>query len=307
MFGGILSINKTIFTKGDEELHYLNYEEHRRHGTEEFPLDFYSVDEKHSRYYMHYHWHKETELLYVLSGEFVLSLNGTEHRLREGELCYIPGGALHGGDPTNCVYECIDFDIGTLLQQTRLVRHYLREMENEQTAVQTLFTKEQPGILKCASRLFAAARTQNAGWELLVLAGLFDFYGTVFQKHYFSETASKKMQQEKVQQVKAAIEYIELNYQHFISLDDLARIAGLSAKYFCRYFRLITNRTPIDYLNYYRTERACYLLQQQKKSVTEIAYECGFNDISYFIRCFKRYQNTTPHQYAKSIKQIEHN
>jgi len=288
-------------------VHYLNYEEHRRHGTEEFPLEFYSVDEKHARYNMHYHWHKETELLYVRKGEFLLSLNGTECCLHEGELCYIPGGTLHGGDPTNCVYECIDFDIGTLLQQTQLVRRYLREIENAQTSVQTLFTKAEPGILKCASRLFAAAREQRAGWELLVLAGLFDFYGTVYQKHYFSETGAKKTQQEKVQQVKTAIEYIELNYQHSISLDDLARIAGLSSKYFCRYFRLITNRTPIDYLNYYRIDRAGYLLQQQKNSVTEIAYECGFNDISYFIRCFKKYKNTTPYQYAKTVKMTERN
>ncbi len=285
-------------------MHYLNYEEHRRHGTDEFPLEFYAVDEQHPRYNMPYHWHRETELLYVLQGEFSLSLNGTEYCLQAGDMCYIPGGALHGGEPTNCTYECIDFSISTLLQQTGLVRQYLRKIENEKSAIQTLFTAAQPGVLKCASRLFAAARTQKDGWELLVLAGLFDFYGTVIQQHYYTDTISPKSGQQKIQQIKAAIEYIETNYQRSISLDELARQAGLSPKYFCRYFRMVTQRTPIDYLNYYRMERACYLLEQHN-SVTDVAFECGFNDISYFIRCFKKYKNTTPHQYARALLSAE--
>lgn len=285
-------------------MHYLNYEEHRRHGTDEFPLEFYAVDEQHPRYNMPYHWHRETELLYVLQGEFNLSLNGREYCLHAGEMCYIPGGALHGGEPTNCTYECIDFSITTLLQQTGLVRQYLRQIENEKSAIQTLFTVAQPGVLKCASRLFAAARTQKDGWELLVLAGLFDFYGTVIQQHYYTDTVSPKSGQQKIQQIKAAIEYIETNYQRSISLDELARQAGLSPKYFCRYFRMVTQRTPIDYLNYYRMERACYLLEQ-RSSVTDVAFECGFNDISYFIRCFKKYKNTTPHQYARALLATE--
>lgn len=282
-------------------MHYFNYEENRRHGTDEFPLQFYAVDEQHPRYDMHYHWHKENELLYILRGEFRLSLNGTEYILHAGELCYIPGGMLHGGKPINCVYECIDYDIASILQQSYPARRYLRQLENNQASIQLLYTSEQPGILKCASRLFAAARTQKEGWELLVLAGLFDFYGTVIQQRYYQEKQMTKKRSEKVQQVKSALEYIEMNYQRPISLEELAHIAGLSPKYFCRYFRLITNRTPVDYLNYYRIEQACYLLYQHQYSVTELAYECGFNDISYFIRCFKKYKGSTPYQYAKDI------
>lgn len=280
-------------------MHYINYEEHRRHGTEEFPLEFYAVDERHPRYNMPYHWHKESELLYILRGEFRLSLNGEECYLKEGELCYIPGGILHGGEPINCAYECIDFDLGILLQQTQLVRQYLRRIENDHTTIQSVFTQKQMGILKCASRLFAAARTQQDGWEMLVLAGLFDFFGTVFQQNYYFDSQTKRNRQQKLQQIKAAIEYIELNYQQPITLDDIAQASNLSPKYFCRYFRMIINRTPIDYLNYYRIERACYLLDQQQSTVTDVAFDCGFNDISYFIRCFKRYKGTTPHQYAK--------
>lgn len=283
-------------------MHYLNYEEQRRHGTEEFPLEFYSVDEKHLRYQMPYHSHRQNELIYVLRGEFRLSLNGIEHVIHEGELCYISGGVVHGGEPFDCVYECIDFDVEPLMHQKSLVRGYLRKIENDHTSINAVFTGEQPEILKCASRLFTAARERKEGWELLVFSGLFDFYGTVIQQGYYHATPSTKASQQKIQQIKKTIEFIELNYQRPITLEDLARTANLSPKYFCRHFRNITARTPIDYLNYYRIEKACYLLEQGHQTVTEVALECGFNDIGYFFRAFKKYKGSSPKKYVKEIQ-----
>lgn len=219
-------------------MHYLNYEEHRRHGTDDFPLKYYLVDEQHPRYNMPYHWHRETE--------------------------------------------------------------------GENAGIRVLFTKEQPGILKCASRMFAAAKTRKEGWELLVLAGLFDFYGTVIQQKYYDQDGPAEHAYNQMQSIKAALEYIAMNYQNPLTLEELARITGQSPKYFCRCFRMAVHRTPIDYLNYYRVERACYLLEQKSRSVTQIAYECGFNDCSYFIRCFKKYKGITPNQYARDVQNCKY-
>lgn len=283
-------------------MHYLNYEEQRRHGTEEFPLEFYSVNEKHPRYQMPHHWHRENELIYVRQGKFCLSLNGVEHCVREGEFCYIPGGVVHGGEPFDCVYECIDFDVEPLMHQKSLVRSYLRKIESDHTSVNTVFTNEHPEMLKCLSRLFTAARIQKEAWEMLAFSGLFDFYGTVIQQGYYQKSLRTKSNQQKIQQIKKTIEFIELNYQHPITLEDLARAANLSPKYFCRYFRRITNHTPIDYLNYYRIEKACYLLEQGNQTVTEVALQCGFIDIGYFYRAFRKYKGTSPNKYLKEMQ-----
>ncbi len=280
-------------------MHYLSYVERRTHGTDTFPLEFYAVDARHPRYTMPYHWHSEAELLYIRKGEFRLSLDGEELYLFEGDLCYIPGGSLHGGEPINCDYECIDFDMATLLRQTPIVRHYLNVLESENSQIRNVFNKEQPGILKCANRLFAAARDKNEGWEMLVLSGLYDFYGTVLQQKYLKQVKHNKEVPGKIRQIKQAIEYISGNYQEVITLDDLARTAGLSPKYFCKYFRVATGKTPIDYVNDYRIERACFLLEQHRYTVTEVSALCGFNDISYFIRCFKKHKGITPYQYFK--------
>lgn len=283
-------------------MHYLNYEERRKHGTDAFPLEFYSVDEMHPRYSMPFHWHNETELLYVLKGEFKVFLDRSEFHLRQGDLCYIPSGMMHGGEGVNCVYECIDFDANKFMQQPPLVRRYLSILEGKDYQIQNLFNREQPGILKCAARMFSAARNQEEGWEMLVLAGLYDFFGTVVQKGYRVPVQKEKSDRTNILQINAAIEYITYHYKEPILLDDLARVAALSPKYFCKYFHVVTGKTPIAYLNYYRVERACFLLEQRGSTVTEVAMECGFNDVSYFIRCFKKQKGITPYQYIKKMQ-----
>ena len=76
--------------------------------------------------------------------------------------------------------------------------------------------------------------------------------------------------------------------------------AALEPKYFCRVFRQITGRTPINYLNYYRVECAAELLCTTQGSITDIALECGFGDVSYFSRMFRRYKGQTPGQYRRA-------
>ena len=73
----------------------------------------------------------------------------------------------------------------------------------------------------------------------------------------------------------------------------------MSPKYFCRFFRTITQQTPMDYVNYYRIERAARLLSSADWSVTAVGLECGFNDSSYFVKAFKKYKGITPKQYQK--------
>ena len=55
----------------------------------------------------------------------------------------------------------------------------------------------------------------------------------------------------------------------------------------------------MDYLNYQRIEHAAYMLSTSHETVTDIAYACGFNDLSYFIKTFKKYKNVTPGQYTR--------
>ena len=93
---------------------YLDYNEKQMHGTKDFPLAFYHVDNSHPRYEMPFHWHKEYEIVRVLKGQFRLMLADTEIIAKPEESFFIPSGALHGGMPENCIYECLVFDLDLL-------------------------------------------------------------------------------------------------------------------------------------------------------------------------------------------------
>ena len=82
-----------------------------------------------------------------------------------------------------------------------------------------------------------------------------------------------------------------------VTLNQMAEAASMSPKYFCRFFYQMTRHTPIEYLTMQRIEYACYALSTTDEPVTSIALSCGFNDLSYFIRTFKRYKGVTPRQY----------
>ena len=78
-----------------------------------------------------------------------------------------------------------------------------------------------------------------------------------------------------------------------------------SPKYFCRCFRAILHRSPIDYLNHYRIECASHFLTASDMTVAEIAQRCGYNDSSFFIKQFRKYKNTTPKQYRTAEQNKE--
>ena len=102
---------------------------------------------------------------------------------------------------------------------------------------------------------------------------------------------------------KQALRRIRRDYGKHLTLEDLAEEAGMTPRYFCRVFRDMTGRTPVDYLNYYRTECAAELLCDTDESVLEISMTCGFADPAYFSRVFRRYKGISATAYRKSSRQ----
>ena len=94
---------------------FLASHESSTRGTFDFPIELYYVDKMHPRYEMPFHWHMEFELMLVLSGEFFLMTDGRSYLLHKGDAAIISAGAVHGGTPNDCVYECVVFDMNRFL------------------------------------------------------------------------------------------------------------------------------------------------------------------------------------------------
>lgn len=76
----------------------------------------------------------------------------------------------------------------------------------------------------------------------------------------------------------------------------------MNTNYFCKFFKSLTGTSPIDYLTIYRLECAKKKLKETELSITEVAYDCGFNDSSYFTKVFKKYNNITPTKFLSLNK-----
>ncbi len=288
-----------------------NYHEDVPRGFPDFPLEFYRVDGSHPRYQMHCHWHDEFELIHVRKGALRVTVDGVEYRLCAGDTAFVTGGQAHAASPEQCVYECVVFDPAMLLRSGDACKAYLHRIQNGSVVVYSYFPASCTPVYDTIQRLFRTAfddkRQPNA---LLVLGALLEFFGWVFEEGAYTEIVSELPQHtRRIRHLKQVLRFIEEHYAEPITLAQLANEAHMSSKYFCRFFRQMTRRTPIDYLNYYRVECACHELSTTEKSVTEVALDCGFNDISYFIKIFRRHKGVSPGKYlaalALSVNQTE--
>jgi AraC-like DNA-binding protein len=280
-------------------MRYLACHERAVRGTFDFPIELYYVDASHPRYEMPFHWHMECELILVLQGEFSLSLDGENLELHAGESAFLPEGAIHGGAPHDCIYECIVFDMDRFLRDSTICRERYSEALGPGAHIQTCFPADS-GAGRIVNRLFEAMEKEQPGYEFLTTGLLWQFIGTVLQQHLYTKPAEKDRRgSSRALQIKKVLLRIRRDYSAPLTLDQLAAEAGLAPQYFCRVFRQVTGRTPIDYLNYYRVECAAELLCATQDSVTDIALSCGFNDLSYFIRLFRHYKGCSAGQFRK--------
>ena len=280
---------------------YLDYREHREQGTFNFPIAFYHENYHSPRYHMPYHWHHHYEILRIMSGAFHLTLDSNTRSYYAGDVIFITDGMLHGGNPDDntCVYDCIVFDLQILMKDNHICSKSIFDIMNHKITINTLLSEDSSAVLPIVDSLTSALSGRHTGYEFMTQGYLYQLLGIILEEHLYKENTGDLAEAGHLNSIKNVLTYISENYDNNISLDMLAKIAGMNPKYFCRYFRSMTERTPIDYLNYYRIECACEMLTTKNISVKEAAISCGFNDESYFIKTFHKYKGITPKQFSK--------
>lgn len=144
------------------------------------------------------------------------------------------------------------------------------------------------------------SRGPEARNEALMVGYLYLFIAELMQEAKALEphTANSSSQY-----VISAIKYIQFNYSHDISIDDIARAVGVSRSHLYRVFMSNVGQSPIDYLTSYRISEACFLLKNSQLSIAEIAVSVGFFDQFYFSRVFKKTKGVPPSRYLASLNQ----
>ena len=96
-----------------------------------------------------------------------------------------------------------------------------------------------------------------------------------------------------------SLKYIKTHFQHTVSVEQLAKDAGMSRRSFFQQFKNVTGCSPIQYLIRLRISRSADLLRQSGLRINEIAYQCGFPDSNYFCKVFHRHTGMSPRQFRQ--------
>lgn len=280
------------------------FQESQARGTFDFPLEYYFVDKSHPRYQMPFHWHIEYELILIRQGSFTLRLDTETLQLSAGDAVLIPDGYIHGGVADDCVYECVVFDFTRFLQESTIAKQSLMQAMTETIFNHHLF-KEGSKAQSLVEAIMVQMRNRPFGYELVVNGLLWQLMGSIIDRNAITGTSSSTKDWRRIDQIKQVLRRIRKDYALDLKLKDLADDAKLAPKYLCRIFRAVTGRTPIEYLNYYRIECAAEKLIVTTDPVTEIAFGCGFNDLSYFSKTFKRYKGVSARDFRQNAVQLD--
>ena len=110
---------------------------------------------------------------------------------------------------------------------------------------------------------------------------------------------STKIVMKESKRIDEVYEYMLQNFQKQITVKEVADIANMSESAFSHFFKKSTNRSYMKFLTEIRLSHACQLLNNTQLNVKEIAYNCGYVNLSNFNRLFKKYRKTSPLEYRK--------
>ena len=274
------------------------------YGTEDFPVAFF--DDDLTTVSVPYHWHDEFEIVLITEGSVRVRIAGKEFSLTAGDGYFSNSGILHAETlETSAGHQhALVFSPKIISQGEDLIwkTYVLPVLENHRFPFLRMSASVswQREILRLAETAWNSGGFETEDYPIVVRSCLSRAFSLLL--NHMNDTESNSHYTGKYQRdedrVKKAIVYIEKNYQEPVMIEDIARSANISTSTCLRLFNTVLNTTPIAFLVEYRLQRALEELKHTEgKTISEIAYSCGFSDASYFNRCFRKEFGITPTEY----------
>ncbi len=279
----------------------MSYSELEQRGTAGFPIAYYFIDKNDARYEMSAHWHSELEIIRVLEGKLRVRLNEKIYFAEKDDVVFVNSETVHSAIPEDCVYEVTVFHLDFFNLENLSCKFFAESILNHEYIIREFNPDKKAKINKAAEELFDALRSTASGHQMLAIGAFYKLFGIIVNEHLYVPTSgmSDILGNKSIFKLKNVLTFIHENYDKQISLEAIAASAGMSTKYFCRFFKELTGKTPIEYLMGYRIEKASKKLLNSDLTVTEVAFSSGFNDLSYFIKIFKREKGISPAKFRK--------
>lgn len=270
------------------------------HGTPDFHLFVHEDIFVYKNGIINPHWHSEFEFIYLEKGYAKFYIDGDEYKIEAGDFLFVNSGSIHSGEELvrRSIGYAIVFDLRLLFsEEPDYCKHeYFLPLLNKRIYIPS-FVKDDI-IREDIRKIISSFIEKSYGYELHIKSLLFSIFWRLFKFHAERQKENGRLGY-KTERIKDVLNYINQNFSKDLTLDELSKQVDMSKFYLCRLFKDSLRMSPVEYINKVRIEKATELLINTDMSISEIALECGFNNISYFIKVFKRYMNITPLKFRK--------
>lgn len=245
------------------------------------------------------HWHEEFMIFYIEQGRAIIHCNSQPIPVCAGDLIVINSNDVHYVE--NLCSQLVEYyfliDLSFLLskQEDLCQTKYIAPLMQQHIRFQNQI-KNDNELLCQVVELIHEYKRQDRGYELLIKAGLYRILVLLIRRHIaaIADKEENEQRYNKLHQLRPVLKYVDQHYTQKLTLTELSTMANMSRHHFCRLFKNITGKPPIEYINHLRINVAMKLLREGHLNISEIALTVGFNDSNYFSRLFKKYKNCSP-------------
>jgi len=283
--------------------------EDRVHGDSMFPLAAYWIELPSGTHVLDTHWHEEIEFFMLLEGEILFQVDTEYFPLKPGEAVFIESGDIHAAHVLNedipCKFCALVFlpDLLASAQYDTIQQNTILPLQEKRQSFPRHLTAAVPWqqeLLHYLKQMMEAYAIKMPGYEAFMKGSLLIMLSKISAEGRFTNRSqADAADHTKINRLKKVILYIQDNYQEPIRTRDLSELIPMSEGQFCRFFKSMTRKTPVDYINSYRVRQAADLLQQSDRKISDIAFEVGFDNVSYFIKVFRKAMKCSPSEFRK--------
>ena len=285
------------------------------HGKKTFPFTVYHARIPDWLMGFPLHWHDEFELIYITCGQGIFTVNGKCYLCKEGDLVVIPPGAIHSIERNQ--EDCIEY-FNILFSFSLLEENSMSLCYKKFLTLISEYDCMKENRIECDSRigkmlassvkdLIDNRHQKYSGYELMIKSQLYKILYILFHENLNEkkEKSHNQKEMENARRLKKILLYTREHFTEKISIDEAAKIVFLSPSRFMAFFKSQTNTSFVQYLINYRPEIAAEEIIQSRLTITEIAMKNGFENISYFIRSFKKKFGKSPLVYRKNLQKVK--
>lgn len=279
---------------------YFELKENKSHGTKDDPFSTYHIKNEGRSFQIPVHWHDELEIIYVKSGFLTVSISGENYIGTPGDAFVVSPGNLHfmGSQAGEVDYFTFLFPLEyiSFCTDDMLDDKLLTPLKNGHLMIRPRIKDAAKELCEQLAEIYMAKNDEKKleiAVQIKTKIILLQFILELWKRGFIVEndTSGKNTVE------KEMVSYIQQNFTGKILLKEFGEQFHLSEKYISRYFKEHFHITISQYVTYLRLEHAKHLLQDTNIPVTEVAMQSGYQNVSYFIRSFKKMYGMSPLKY----------